>query len=58
MHLEFTDKKLGFKVEGYFSTANYNAKKATTMIFINSKFPVYIIALPYAIDIELEKNKS
>ncbi|OAV95319.1 hypothetical protein PTTG_03631 [Puccinia triticina 1-1 BBBD Race 1] len=37
MHLEFTDKKLGFKVVGYFSTANYNAKKATTMIFINNR---------------------
>ncbi|EFP77512.2 uncharacterized protein PGTG_03468 [Puccinia graminis f. sp. tritici CRL 75-36-700-3] len=37
MHLEFTDKKLGFKVEGYFSTANYNAKKAITMIFINNR---------------------
>lgn len=37
MHLEFTDKKLGFEVEGYFSTANYNAKKAITMIFINHR---------------------
>ncbi|KAH9470215.1 hypothetical protein Pst134EA_007481 [Puccinia striiformis f. sp. tritici] len=37
MHLEFTDKKLEFKMNGYFSTANYNAKKSITMIFINNR---------------------
>ncbi|KAI9627196.1 hypothetical protein KEM48_009969 [Puccinia striiformis f. sp. tritici PST-130] len=35
--LETIDKKLEFKMNGYFSTANYNAKKSITMIFINNR---------------------
>ncbi|POV95285.1 hypothetical protein PSHT_15748 [Puccinia striiformis] len=61
MHLEFTDKKLEFKMNGYFSTANYNAKKSITMIFINSSFPYIYISLeiaPDRVDPNVHPNKK
>lgn len=37
LHLEFEDKRLHFKSNGFFSSANYNAKKGTTIIFVNNR---------------------
>lgn len=37
LQIEHTDSKLGFKLKGYVTNANYSTKRATFLLFINNR---------------------